>query len=498
MRKRFSEVLVCWFLGFDNFRVGFAAGEAAFFGGEFEGFFAVEFGLADEFVDAISEGLRSVTCNGLAGERSTDKEGDFATDGFFFEGGGEFGERGAAELFMELGDFAGEAGGTFAEDFKGVGDGFGDAMGSFVKDESAIFKAEAFEGAAAFASACGEKADEEELFVGQAGSGESREKRGWSGDGDDGDLVAIAESDESIAGIADERRAGVTDEGDFGALLHGDDEFGGASEFVVLVVGDEGLADFVVGEEFLGVAGVFAGDFVGLFEDAEGAEGDVLEVADRGADEVEAAAGIGGRGEHGGSVAWGGASETRLNGMENPHSRPGTARHPRSCRVDRGQHVFAAAYRRGHDIWCPYMVHGYAESSRREERGKRAWYTAGFRILLEERAVPLYEYECVKCGTKTEKIENVSGPHLKKCPKCGGKVERLLTAPAIQFKGSGWYVTDYAGKSPAKDGGASEKSDGEKSEKKDKDGAGKESTAKETKETKETKDSSEKKSSKKK
>jgi len=60
--------------------------------------------------------------------------------------------------------------------------------------------------------------------------------------------------------------------------------------------------------------------------------------------------------------------------------------------------------------------------------------------------VPLYEYECTKCHKKTEKIENVAGPHLKKCPHCGGKVEPVLSAPAIQFKGQGWYVTDYAGK----------------------------------------------------
>ena len=66
-------------------------------------------------------------------------------------------------------------------------------------------------------------------------------------------------------------------------------------------------------------------------------------------------------------------------------------------------------------------------------------------------AVPLYEYQCAKCGKRTEKIENVSGPHLKKCPHCGGKVERLLAAPALQFKGSGWYVTDYAGKSGGKE-----------------------------------------------
>ena len=63
--------------------------------------------------------------------------------------------------------------------------------------------------------------------------------------------------------------------------------------------------------------------------------------------------------------------------------------------------------------------------------------------------MPLYEYQCRKCGKRTEKIEKFSGPHLKKCPHCGGSVERLLSAPAIQFKGSGWYVTDYAKSSSA-------------------------------------------------
>jgi putative FmdB family regulatory protein len=60
--------------------------------------------------------------------------------------------------------------------------------------------------------------------------------------------------------------------------------------------------------------------------------------------------------------------------------------------------------------------------------------------------VPLYEYKCEKCGQRFEKIESVSASSTKKCPKCGGKAVRQLSAPAIQFKGSGWYVTDYAGK----------------------------------------------------
>lgn len=71
--------------------------------------------------------------------------------------------------------------------------------------------------------------------------------------------------------------------------------------------------------------------------------------------------------------------------------------------------------------------------------------------------MPLYEYKCLKCGRKTEKIENVDGPHLKKCPHCGGKVEALFSAPAIQFKGTGWYVTDYAGKKSGGDSAKDEK-----------------------------------------
>lgn len=102
--------------------------------------------------------------------------------------------------------------------------------------------------------------------------------------------------------------------------------------------------------------------------------------------------------------------------------------------------------------------------------------------------MPLYEYECQKCARHTDKIEPVAGPHLKKCPHCGGKVESVITAPAIKFKGSGWYVTDYAGKSalgesPEKSDSAkggqdgSSKSDGDKSEKSEKKDASKKEPA---------------------
>ena len=80
--------------------------------------------------------------------------------------------------------------------------------------------------------------------------------------------------------------------------------------------------------------------------------------------------------------------------------------------------------------------------------------------------MPLYEYECPKDGT-FERMQKFSDPPVTTCPVCGGPIEKLLSAPAIQFKGTGWYVTDYARKSgggesgkdkdkAAKDGGAKE------------------------------------------
>ena len=63
------------------------------------------------------------------------------------------------------------------------------------------------------------------------------------------------------------------------------------------------------------------------------------------------------------------------------------------------------------------------------------------RIFL---SMPLYEYQCKKCGYRFEKLRQFSDKPIKKCPDCGGAVEQLISASAVQFKGSGWYVTDYA------------------------------------------------------
>ena len=71
--------------------------------------------------------------------------------------------------------------------------------------------------------------------------------------------------------------------------------------------------------------------------------------------------------------------------------------------------------------------------------------------------MPMYEYKCEACGHRLEAIQKFSDKPLKLCPKCKKpKLERLLSSSAIQFKGSGWYVTDYAGKSSGGDSAKAE------------------------------------------
>jgi putative FmdB family regulatory protein len=63
--------------------------------------------------------------------------------------------------------------------------------------------------------------------------------------------------------------------------------------------------------------------------------------------------------------------------------------------------------------------------------------------------MPLYEYQCNECGRRTEKIQKFSDPELTVCPFCSGRLERTLTAPAVQFKGGGWYKDLYSSAKPA-------------------------------------------------
>lgn len=82
--------------------------------------------------------------------------------------------------------------------------------------------------------------------------------------------------------------------------------------------------------------------------------------------------------------------------------------------------------------------------------------------------MPLYEYQCKKCGHRFEKIQKFSDKPVKKCPECGGAVEQTISAPAVQFKGSGWYVTDYAKKSQASASPESGSKDSKEAKKDDK------------------------------
>lgn len=89
--------------------------------------------------------------------------------------------------------------------------------------------------------------------------------------------------------------------------------------------------------------------------------------------------------------------------------------------------------------------------------------------------MPLYEYECESCGRRFERIQKFSDPPIAECPHCAGPVRKLMSSPAIQFKGSGFYITDYArsgkggegestGKSGSADKSSSKTTGGEKTE----------------------------------
>jgi putative FmdB family regulatory protein len=84
--------------------------------------------------------------------------------------------------------------------------------------------------------------------------------------------------------------------------------------------------------------------------------------------------------------------------------------------------------------------------------------------------MPIYEYECRKCKAHVEAFQKVNDKPLTKCRKCGGKLERQISAPAIQFKGTGWYVTDYAGKTTKSEKSESESVSESKSDRSDKSG----------------------------
>jgi len=97
--------------------------------------------------------------------------------------------------------------------------------------------------------------------------------------------------------------------------------------------------------------------------------------------------------------------------------------------------------------------------------------------------MPLYEYECEACGRRFEVIQRFSDPPVEQCTTCGGTVRKLLSSPAIQFKGSGWYITDYARKGSGTSGGSSDSSSSPGSSSKDSGTSGSGGAATESTET---------------
>lgn len=125
-------------------------------------------------------------------------------------------------------------------------------------------------------------------FVGgEAGGGEGGDEGAGAGDGFDFEAGLEGGADDALAGIADAGCAGVGDEGDFFAAGEALDDLFAALGFVEFEVAEERFFDFVGLEKIRGVAGIFGGDDVAFAEDAEGAEGDVLAVADGSGDEVK-------------------------------------------------------------------------------------------------------------------------------------------------------------------------------------------------------------------
>jgi len=74
--------------------------------------------------------------------------------------------------------------------------------------------------------------------------------------------------------------------------------------------------------------------------------------------------------------------------------------------------------------------------------------------------MPIYEYECESCKARTEVIQSFSDPPPTQCPRCGAALRKLFSAPSFQFKGSGWYATEYGGKSSGSTGEQSSEESG--------------------------------------
>lgn len=211
---------------------------------------------------------------------AVDEQDDFAFGGMLGEVGEEFGGSAAVvglEFFRKLtGDADAGEGLELAEDFQG-GD---QAVRGLEKQVGVAGIERGLEALAAFALFHGEKSAKREGVARKARADEGIEHGGGPREDLIGDGFLDAALDETVAGIRNARHAGIGDDGDVFAVADAIEQLGDAADLIVLVQGDERLLDAVVLEQWRGMAGVLAGDAVGIAEGLQGAQGDVIPMAD--------------------------------------------------------------------------------------------------------------------------------------------------------------------------------------------------------------------------
>src|SRR6266568_848798 len=179
-----------------------SARQAALLGSQLQCFLAVEFGLPDQFFDAVRKTLCGIClCPCVCGSFRADQERDFASGGALLEGTREFGKFAAAELFVHLRHFPRDAGAAIAKHFPSVGNTVRDPVRRFVKNDSAVLDAQPFEGAPPLAAPRRQKADEEKFFAGQARSGKGSKQRGRTRNRNDGNAMSEAQRNQAVAGV---------------------------------------------------------------------------------------------------------------------------------------------------------------------------------------------------------------------------------------------------------------------------------------------------------
>src|SRR6266481_6400707 len=195
--------------------IGVAACDAALFGGEFQGFLAVELCLVHQFIHTCGEGLRRVQlCARRPSVRRSKDQGDFAFGGMFFQRLHQSEECAAAEFFVNFRYFARQACWAVAENGERIGERLRDAVRRFIQDDGSVFDAQVFERAAALAGARRKESKKKKLFIWKAGRCECREQCRRAGNRNHRNLVADGQRNQTEAWIRNQRHASITDERD--------------------------------------------------------------------------------------------------------------------------------------------------------------------------------------------------------------------------------------------------------------------------------------------